>query len=1299
VAPLRAHLLGPFSVRLGERSAGPWARPSAKRLCELVLLSPGRRISREAARQELFPNLVAQKASRELSKALSMARAALSNLGNPGAGLLQADRSHIWASGEAPLQVDLELHEERLRVALATEPGIQRDHHLVLALADERALLEGEPSAEWAFRPRERLEWARQEARLALARDRARGKGRSRPEAVIEAWEACLSHDPTCEEAASALVRVYAAQGRHALAASSYERCRAALEDLGLRASPALDEARAAATAPPGASRAAPEPFSGSEERRLVSVLFAELAGPVGTRLGLGPEDLRELVVGVLAEVVAQVERLGGTVTSVSGAGLVGLFGTPEAHEDDPERAVRAGFRVVSGAPAREGLSVRVGVETGEAVVGPIGGGSRAYYGAVGEVVGAAAALQSVARAGSVLVGPVTRAATEGLFDWGPTEEVAALPGARLVGTYLERPKARAARARAGRRTGGRAPLVGRAAELSVLQGALREATSGKGAGVLITGEPGLGKTRLVEECRNVFMAWVGAGSGRLPLWLEGHGASYASSSPYGLYRQLLSAWVGASPEEGEGVVRPALERAMKALFGQGTDNDDRLALLAQLMGLPPAPSASSARLSPERLQRAIFAAVRSVLSRLVANGPTVLVLEDLHWADPTSLRLTEELSSLTSEGPLLLVLTRRPEPDPGASALEASLSERLGPVLHKVELSPLHRADERHLAQALLGGGVPDEVLDALSESAEGNPLFLEERLLSLLETGALVRDETGWRLDQGVAGTVPEVLERLVRSRVDRLSAGPREVIVAASVLGAEFGLDALATVTDLDGELRPAVQELCAAGLLAQVRGTYEPTYRFRHALIQEATYKGLLRAQRRRLHARAAWGLEGASAGRAEEVAAVLGHHFAMAGEGERAVHFLEVAGDHATAAFANSEAVDSFRSALVIVDQDRRGSVAMARAAVALRAKLAEVLWRTARREEAREALREAVHLAGPSDSLQTARLHIRLGRLEVADYHYDAALAAFDAAKGLLGNHPEGQDEVWADQWLEAMVDGRALLHIGRKEPELALAALAAARPVVEAQGSPARKQAFYMLLAYQRASQDRWRVDEEDIANLRRALAAATQGRDEVDIAFAMRDIGQFLLLHGDLAEAREHLEKSLAMAERIGDISLRAQDLTWLVLSALRCHDVEAVRSLAPQAIAAGGTAAYADYVAVAKASLAWLAWQDQRPQDVTMLANEAAGLLGAAVEPDVIHLKWVYLWPLMAVQLGAGQVAEAVEAARQLLAPNQQRLPEALESLVQAVAAAWDEGEPELAEEKLGAAIDLAQCLRYA
>ena len=317
-------------------------------------------------------------------------------------------------------------------------------------------------------------------------------------------------------------------------------------------------------------------------------MLFAELSGPVGVGVMSDPEDVRQVLGAALAGVIAEVEGLGGTVTSVSGAGLAALFGAPEAHEDDPERAVRAGSRILSaigagGLPPRPGaFSARVGIETGPAVVGSIGAGSG--YGALGEVVGAAAAVQSAARAGSVLVGPVTRAATEETFDWGATEDVAPTPGAEpLVASYLERPRARSPGYRGRARLAGRAPLVGRQAELDVLDEALREATSGRGSVTFVVGEPGLGKTRLVQECRKRFMAWVGAGTGRLPLWLEGRCASYASSTPYGLYQQLLSGWAGAAPEEGEQIVRPALERAMKAIFGGEVDY---AGLLAHMMGL-----------------------------------------------------------------------------------------------------------------------------------------------------------------------------------------------------------------------------------------------------------------------------------------------------------------------------------------------------------------------------------------------------------------------------------------------------------------------------------------------------------------------------------------------------------------------------------------------------------------------------------------------------------------------------------------------------------------------------------------
>src|SRR6266702_3098082 len=286
---VQVRLLGPFSVVAGGRAAGPWPRPSARRLCQLVLVSPGRRVSRDLACDELFPDLDPRAAARSVSKALSMARAALAGLAEPGApaaSLLEADLTHIWAS--PAVEVDAAQHEQALRAALALGPGHERDDLLVAALADDGELLADEPYADWALRPRERLEALRQEARLALARDRAKGAGDSRAEAVLAAWAACAEHDPASEEATAALVRGYLAEGHRELAVRAYERCRAALGDLGLGLSPWLEEVYATAAFEAGPPRTqAPA----REELRTVTVLAAEVAveGPAD------PEERRDV--------------------------------------------------------------------------------------------------------------------------------------------------------------------------------------------------------------------------------------------------------------------------------------------------------------------------------------------------------------------------------------------------------------------------------------------------------------------------------------------------------------------------------------------------------------------------------------------------------------------------------------------------------------------------------------------------------------------------------------------------------------------------------------------------------------------------------------------------------------------------------------------------------------------------------------------------------------------------------------------------------------------------------------------
>jgi tetratricopeptide (TPR) repeat protein len=924
--------------------------------------------------------------------------------------------------------------------------------------------------------------------------------------------------------------------------------------------------------------------------------------------------------------------------------------------------------------------------------VGPVGGGAKVEYGAFGDVVSVAAALQSSARPGSVLAGPATRAVTGHLFSWGAAEEVALGGHPRpLVASYLDAPRARVAERRP--RLGGRATLVDRDEETRVLYGALRAAVSGHGSVVLLTAEPGLGKTRLVQECRKRFIAWVGAGSGRLPLWLEGRCASYASAVPYSLYRQLVASWIGVSPDQPEARLRPALETALAHLMG----NTNLLPPLARMMGAARgAERQAQGRAGPEELQRMTFGAVRSVVSRFAAAGPTVLVLEDLHWADPTSLRLTLELAELAAGRPLLVLATTRPGAGPEVAALAARGETR------QLELRPLSADAATALASSLMGGQVAGpEVFATVLATADGNPLFLEERLSSLLETRTLVREQGAWRLRRTDGPEVPQVLERLVRSRVDRLGPAAQEAIRAAAVLGAEFTAPLLAAVLDTQpAALAPVLGELSASDLVHPEQATAAASrYRFRHALLQEAVYLGLLRAERRDLHARAAAALAAASGDRLPEVAAVLGRHYAAAGDAEQAVRYLELAGDHATDAFANEEAIASFRAAIAVTqrpaDADATAARAMAAAAVRLRTRLANVLWRTGRREEAKDEYRAALRLGDAVDPLLRAHLYTRLGRLELTTLDYEAATAAFDAAEALLGDHPGDGDDATADQWLEMMIDGRADVHVMRFEPDQALEVLEAARPVLEAHGTPARRYVFDRLYTQQRLIRNRFLVDDDDLARLRGSVRMAERTGEEKDLGYATHFLGWGLWHRGDLPEARRQLQSAYGMAERMGETFLRAVSLQTLTLTALRQHDTEAVRGLLPRAAAAADNA-HTPLTGI-MACRAWLAWQDGQPDEVIRLADQIARYEPATVSIIGAH-RWVYLFPLIAARLGAGRVDEAVTAARQILDPAQQALPGDLTAALEAAGDAWDRGEPSLAGQHLEAALLLARDLNY-
>jgi len=625
----------------------------------------------------------------------------------------------------------------------------------------------------------------------------------------------------------------------------------------------------------------------GGEERKVVSVLFVDLVGFTARSDRADPEDVRSRLRLYHDLLKREIERFGGTVEKFIGDAVMAVFGAPVAHEDDAERAVRASLRITDAIAElneeRPGLdlSIRAAVNTGEAVVTL---GARPEHGegfVTGDVVNVASRLQGLAPAGGVVVGELTHRATRTAIEYEELDSVSVKGKEGPVPIW----RALAARSRFGVdvEQGTRTPLIGRADELSLLKDLYRRAMRERNPQlVTLSGEPGVGKTRLTWE----FQRFIDD-EPDLIFWRQGRCLPYGEGITFWALGEIMKSHAGILENDGPDEAADKLAKAVEAVVENERERDWIRVRLAPLVGLGGAEATSAERDES-------FAAWRTFLEAIAASGPLVLVIEDMHWADPAMLAFVEHLADWASGVRLLVLCTARPELYDREPAWGGGKRNHTA-----VSLSPLSPDETARLIASLLDQAVlPAATQSALLGRAGGNPLYAEEFIRMLVDRGVLVRRGTTWELAAGEDEIpVPDSVQALIAARLDTLPPERKALLQDGAVIGKVFWAGAVAEMGGLDPSVvRDGLHELARKELLRPARRPSiegEAEYAFWHLLIRDVAYAQIPRATRAAKHRAAAAWIERIAGERLADSAELLAYHY------EQAMQLARAAGENVT----------------------------------------------------------------------------------------------------------------------------------------------------------------------------------------------------------------------------------------------------------------------------------------------------------------------------------------------------------------------------------------------------------------
>ncbi len=645
-------------------------------------------------------------------------------------------------------------------------------------------------------------------------------------------------------------------------------------------------------------------------ERKLVTVLFADVAGFTAMSEKLDPEEMHSIMDGCFTILMEEIHKFEGTINQFTGDGVMALFGAPLAHEDHAQNACYAALAIqkaLKGYSAeiqqRFGVAfnMRIGLNSGPVVVGAIGDDLRMDYTAVGDTTNLSARMESLAEPGTIRVSLNTVQLVREYFKFrvlavtqvkGKTEpqETFELNGASRVTSRLDASAAHGLTAYAGRQE-----------ELAILTEAVKKTFSGKGQVVGIKGDPGAGKSRLIYELRRSI--------GKQLLCLEGRCVQFGKPIAFLPLRDILRTYLDSSEVDDPQSVTQKIRHHIEQL---GFEADDALAAFQDLLALP-VDSRTWPALSPKERKERTFETLREFLLYASRKDPLMLVVEDLHWIDNASEAFLDFLIEALNGTAILLLLIYRPE-------YRHDWANR--PDFREIMLAQLPQESGTEVIGSILGNADVDSALIRfVLQRTDGNPLFMEELTRTLLENGSIRVESGRYGLDKTADTTkVPENIHGIIAARMDSLEDEVKRVGQLAAVIGRDFALRVLQSITGQKENLDASLETLQEMGFIYRKNRYPELTYTFKHALTQEVAYKSLLRRKRARYHADVAGAIERLYAQRIEESYEVLAYHYDRSQDAQKAYEYLRFSGEKAIRIHFLWEAYDYFKKALGALDR-------------------------------------------------------------------------------------------------------------------------------------------------------------------------------------------------------------------------------------------------------------------------------------------------------------------------------------------------------------------------------------------